>query len=60
MSNLTYTRRPKAIVIRGIATPMAIFIGWTREGGFSKFEVSPGGGGKAGVGLAISLFFDAV
>ena len=34
-------------------TPIEILVRYLKDGGFSKFEVTPSGGSSAGVGVAI-------
>jgi hypothetical protein len=50
-----YTRRLKKIVTRGTATPIAIKFARAKDSGWSKLEVSPGGGGSTGVGFVFAV-----
>ena len=43
-------------MINGTATPMEMLFSYVKDGGFVKFEVTPGGGFKAGVGLDILAY----
>ncbi len=52
-----YVRRNTKIVVRPIEMPAPMSNCWRSDSGWSKFEVSPGGGGNAGVGWAVSIFY---
>ena len=43
------------MVASGIAIQIAIMLWWARDSGWSKLEVTPGGGRNAGVGVAAAI-----
>lgn len=43
------------MVASGIAMQIAMMFWWARDSGWSKLEVTPGGGRNAGVGVAAAI-----